>query len=188
MTGDGDTDLLGVLPTLLGSDVLLGDPFGGMLLFMSGEVMRGIGRCHLCRTMFSFDPERVATVLIDPLTGKPTDLAGSDPEAAVQRPLCRLCVEYRVPFQRAVNAIKSRQEWDRQAQNAMAALARAEARAGRTNTPDPELQALDPAAFRDLIEAMHALEIRSGFRVPDQLMVLAGLERIDAGWSIPDKP
>jgi hypothetical protein len=48
------------------------------------------GRCWICRRTFSFHPERVTSVLIDPLSGKPPDLGG-DPGRARREPVCPSC-------------------------------------------------------------------------------------------------
>ena len=62
----------------------------------------GFGRCWSCRRQFTFDPELVPSVPIDPVTGLPPDVDEQirqvEPvqlaiERAVKQPLCRNCVE-----------------------------------------------------------------------------------------------
>jgi hypothetical protein len=61
-----------------------------------------IGPCFLCKSRFQFDPDRVTSVFIDPVTGLPPDLAEDgtpkemDREAlarSVRRPLCPSCID-----------------------------------------------------------------------------------------------
>jgi hypothetical protein len=49
-----------------------------------------IAPCWMCKVPFSFHPDLVTSVLIDPVTGRPPDLGG-DPDRAVREPLCPSC-------------------------------------------------------------------------------------------------
>lgn len=53
-----------------------------------------LGRCYMCRQVFRFDPDRVPSVSIDPVTRKPPDVDGEPDgaERARREPLCRPCV------------------------------------------------------------------------------------------------
>lgn len=59
---------------------------------MTGDLV-AIAPCWSCGSPFSFDPETVPSVGIDPASNLPSDLAGADPAAAVYRPICPPCVE-----------------------------------------------------------------------------------------------
>lgn len=48
------------------------------------------GHCVRCKAPFSFDPERVPSIPIDPENGLPPDLGG-DPSRAVREPVCPSC-------------------------------------------------------------------------------------------------
>lgn len=50
------------------------------------------GRCWACKRRFTFDPDRVPSVPIDPETNTPPDLGGEF-ERAVLQPICAECVE-----------------------------------------------------------------------------------------------
>lgn len=58
---------------------------------MSEGMFAAIGPCCLCDTRFSFDPDRVVVILMDPVTGLPPDLGG-DPSRAEKLPVCPDCV------------------------------------------------------------------------------------------------
>ncbi len=49
------------------------------------------GPCWCCKDCFLFDPDQVASVLIDPEIGLPPDLGG-DSTRAIRMPLCDDCV------------------------------------------------------------------------------------------------
>ena len=49
-----------------------------------------IGPCFMCGNNFPFDVDRVASVLIDPVTKLAPDLGG-DPSRARREPLCPRC-------------------------------------------------------------------------------------------------
>jgi hypothetical protein len=51
-----------------------------------------LGRCWLCGRSFTFNPDRVPSVPIDPTTGVPPDVGGTDLADAVRQPLCSTCV------------------------------------------------------------------------------------------------
>lgn len=60
---------------------------------MSGEAVTvAIGPCYGCGQRFGFNPEAVATVLVDPDTLLPPDLGGTPVERARREPLCPTCV------------------------------------------------------------------------------------------------
>lgn len=50
------------------------------------------GACWACKAVFSFDPDTVPSVPIDPQTGLPPDVGGTPPERAIRQPLCENCV------------------------------------------------------------------------------------------------
>jgi hypothetical protein len=52
--------------------------------------MIGIAPCFMCKQPFAFDPDRVTSISIDPMTGLPPDLGG-DPGRARREPLCPPC-------------------------------------------------------------------------------------------------
>jgi len=51
-----------------------------------------IGPCWMCKRPFPFDPDRVASVLIDPVTRRAPDLGG-DPARAQREPICPDCCQ-----------------------------------------------------------------------------------------------
>jgi hypothetical protein len=57
---------------------------------MGGHLI-AIAPCYTCRRPFSFHPDLVTSVPIDPRTGQPPDLGGTDPAEAVRQPLCPSC-------------------------------------------------------------------------------------------------
>lgn len=57
---------------------------------MTGQAF-ALGPCLVCGQPFTFDPETVPSVPIDPVTGLPPDLGG-DPARARRQPLCPPCV------------------------------------------------------------------------------------------------
>jgi hypothetical protein len=57
---------------------------------MTAPDMLGIAPCYACKQPFAFDPDRVTSVSIDPVTGLPPDLGG-DPGRARREPLCPRC-------------------------------------------------------------------------------------------------
>lgn len=57
-----------------------------------GAYLFAFGRCWSCRRVFTFDPDRVPSIPIDPATNLPSDLGG-DPAAVVRQPICRDCVD-----------------------------------------------------------------------------------------------
>ena len=50
------------------------------------------GPCFVCGLVFEFNPERVPALLVDPSTGVPPDVGGTDPAGSVRQPLCSGCV------------------------------------------------------------------------------------------------
>ena len=54
--------------------------------------MFAYGPCWSCGRMFTFNPDRVPSIQIDPVTQRPTDLGG-DPARARREPICADCVE-----------------------------------------------------------------------------------------------
>jgi|HubBroStandDraft_3_1064219.scaffolds.fasta_scaffold403110_2 hypothetical protein len=52
--------------------------------------MVAVGPCFMCRVPFSFHPDLVTSVLIDPQTGLAPDLGG-DPDRAQREPICPAC-------------------------------------------------------------------------------------------------
>lgn len=55
-------------------------------------VLFAFGRCWSCGRSFTFDPDRVPSIPIDPVTNRPSDMGGI-PERVVKQPICRGCVE-----------------------------------------------------------------------------------------------
>lgn len=55
--------------------------------------MLALGPCFTCKQLFEFDPETVPSVPIDPTTGVPPDIGGTDPANAVNQPVCPPCVQ-----------------------------------------------------------------------------------------------
>lgn len=51
-----------------------------------------IGPCFACGVTFSFDPDTVPAIPVDPVTLMPPDIGGTDPARAVNRPLCDVCL------------------------------------------------------------------------------------------------
>ena len=49
------------------------------------------GPCWSCGRPFTFDPDRVPSIPIDPGTNLPSDMGG-DPDRVVRQPICRDCV------------------------------------------------------------------------------------------------
>jgi len=62
--------------------------------------MIGLGPCWACRRTFAFDPDRVTSILIDPVTGLAPD-TGGDPARARREPLCPACCRAANPGRRA---------------------------------------------------------------------------------------
>jgi hypothetical protein len=52
-----------------------------------------LGPCWSCGERFTFDPDTVVSILVDPDTNLPPDLGHTDPQRAIARPLCPSCVE-----------------------------------------------------------------------------------------------
>jgi len=50
------------------------------------------GPCWLCSRGFTFAPDLVPSVPIDPETHLPPDVGHTDPQRAVRKPLCEECV------------------------------------------------------------------------------------------------
>jgi hypothetical protein len=57
---------------------------------MTGGAAIAIAPCFMCGRSFAFDPDRVASIRIDPVTGNAPDLGG-DPARARREPLCPPC-------------------------------------------------------------------------------------------------
>lgn len=55
--------------------------------------MIAFGSCYGCKDRFEFDVNQVPSVYVDPGTGLPPDVGGTDPENAKREPLCPSCVE-----------------------------------------------------------------------------------------------
>jgi hypothetical protein len=54
----------------------------------------GIAPCFTCGQPFAFDPDRVVSVPIDPVTGLPPDAPGANPQGDyVRRPICPGCCQ-----------------------------------------------------------------------------------------------
>lgn len=62
---------------------MMDDEVGGMV---------AVGPCHLCAGVFQYCPLTVPSVLIDPVTGVPPDVGGTDPQRATRRAVCPTCV------------------------------------------------------------------------------------------------
>ena len=56
------------------------------------EYVFAMGRCWSCGNLFSFDPDHVPSIPIDPLTNLPSDLGG-EKSRVVRQPICRSCVD-----------------------------------------------------------------------------------------------
>lgn len=50
------------------------------------------GRCWSCGRSFTFDPDLVPSIPIDPSTNLPSDIGGTDPADAIRQPICADCV------------------------------------------------------------------------------------------------
>jgi hypothetical protein len=50
-----------------------------------------MGPCWSCGTLFTFDPDLVPSLPIDPETSRPPDLGG-DPARAISQPICQDCI------------------------------------------------------------------------------------------------
>ena len=57
-----------------------------------GSDLVAVGPCGLCGRPFAFDPATVPAMRLDPDTGLPPDVGGTDAAAAVAHPLCEGCV------------------------------------------------------------------------------------------------
>jgi hypothetical protein len=55
-------------------------------------VVFAFGACWACGVVFGFDPERVPSVPIDPVTNRPPDMGGNAARA-VSQPICRRCLD-----------------------------------------------------------------------------------------------
>jgi hypothetical protein len=66
---------------------------------MSGYMV-AIGPCWGCKVPFPYDPDRVTSLLIDPVTQTAPDLGG-DPARAQREPLCPRCCK-------TVNVLRAR--------------------------------------------------------------------------------
>lgn len=53
--------------------------------------MFAMGQCWSCKRTFTFDPDRVPSIPIDPETNRPPDLGG-DAVRAEREPVCQDCV------------------------------------------------------------------------------------------------
>jgi hypothetical protein len=53
-------------------------------------VMLAMGKCFGCPRIFQFDPDRVPSLAVDPVT-KLTPELGGDPGRAVREPICPAC-------------------------------------------------------------------------------------------------
>lgn len=54
------------------------------------SVVYALGPCGACKNPFSFDPDTVPSVPVDPETGLPPDMGG-DPARAIRMPICPAC-------------------------------------------------------------------------------------------------
>lgn len=59
---------------------------------MSSGYSLVIGTCFGCKRRFAFNPHRVPSIPIDPVTGLPPDMGG-DASRAEREPICRDCFE-----------------------------------------------------------------------------------------------
>lgn len=59
---------------------------------MAEGVVLATGACWACGIPFWFDADRVTSIPIDPVTGKPPD-QGGDAARAVKQPLCNSCID-----------------------------------------------------------------------------------------------
>ena len=50
-----------------------------------------MGPCFACKKLFSYNPHRVPSIPIDPVTQLPPDLGG-DPQRASREPICEDCI------------------------------------------------------------------------------------------------
>jgi hypothetical protein len=58
---------------------------------VSGYVF-AFSSCWSCKRAFTYDPERVPSIPIDPTTNLPSDLGG-DAARVVRQPICRACID-----------------------------------------------------------------------------------------------
>jgi hypothetical protein len=72
--------------------------------------MAVFGPCFMCGQPFSFDPDQVTSVPIDPVTGLPPDLGGQAGRA-VRQPICPPCCK-RANVERAKRGLEPLDERD----------------------------------------------------------------------------
>lgn len=60
---------------------------------MSEGYVLGFGTCWSCGVGFTFNPETVPSLPIDPATDRPPDLGG-DEANAIARPICSTCIDF----------------------------------------------------------------------------------------------
>jgi hypothetical protein len=51
-----------------------------------------LGQCFACGRAFTFNPHRVPSIPIDPVTRRPPDMGG-DPARARREPICETCFD-----------------------------------------------------------------------------------------------
>lgn len=78
---------------------------------MSDPAAVVVGPCYACDNLFGFDPSRVPSIPIDPVTGLPPDLGG-DAQRAVRRPICPSCVKDRINPERRERGLELFSEED----------------------------------------------------------------------------
>jgi hypothetical protein len=62
-----------------------------MAKMADGGKLFAAGPCWACKRVFTFDPDLVPSIPIDPANNLPADLGG-DPAACIRQPLCADCV------------------------------------------------------------------------------------------------
>lgn len=67
---------------------------------MGESYFLALAPCIVCAVPFSFDPDTVPSMPIDPVTGKPPDLGG-DPARATNQPICPACIKIVDPIREA---------------------------------------------------------------------------------------
>lgn len=66
--------------------------------------------CWGCRETFTFDPDTVSSIPIDPETGLPPGIGGTDPQQAVKQPLCPQCVKIIASGKGTLRTLRSRDQ------------------------------------------------------------------------------
>ncbi|MFC4118469.1 hypothetical protein [Nonomuraea zeae] len=85
---------------------------------MTGEPATTTGRCYACKSTFSFDPQKVETMLVDPETNRPPGITALGtlrpalPDAvarSIDEPICPECIE---KARRITKTLNLQQQWD----------------------------------------------------------------------------